>query len=413
MRERGLPAWIAKALTLALLAPGAGLAQSEVGTVADRQREILGTIDRQEAEHGTLADELVDPLTELALFYQEHGDYAPAAVAIERARQVIRVNRGLHTMDEALLIRMLIDSERALGNAAAEWDLEQQLLAMIRRNPDDPRTPSLLGEIAARRIDVLNRFIDGEFPPEIVLGCYFKDRGQRFNPYRTPISDSCQSGSQGTVVHAIRRESWEYYDEAIWLLVERGQLSSPTLRELEMDLVLSSYRFGDYPLGRESLRRLFAYETASAQPLPTRMLALTRMADWDLLFAWRNFWAVDAEPALDVYRHAYAKLERADTDPASLDAFFRPDVPVMIPDFLPNPLVTRASGSTGYIDVAFDIAPNGESENIEILDRAENATRADARGLERLIDDSRFRPQSADGLFDESTRVTVRYYLSD
>jgi hypothetical protein len=98
----------------------------------------------------------------------------------------------------------------------------------------------------------------------------------------------------------------------------------------------------------------------------------------------------------------------------SIDAVFSPLTPVVIPAFLPNPLVSKETPeSTGYIDVAFDVSKYGRSLRVEILDTTTNATNAAKDRLVRLILRSRFRPRVIDGQFGRTPPIVVRYYVNE
>jgi hypothetical protein len=62
----------------------------------------------------------------------------------------VRFNYGLKSLHQAPLIEQLIRNEEARGNDAVAWDLEQELLGLARRNPDDLRTVPIFHEIAQR-----------------------------------------------------------------------------------------------------------------------------------------------------------------------------------------------------------------------------------------------------------------------
>jgi hypothetical protein len=93
---------------------------------------------------------------------------------------------------------------------------------------------------------------------------------------------------------------------------------------------------------------------------------------------------------------------------------FSPKTPVVLPSFLPNPLVSEQTPeSKGYIDVAFEVSKYGKSEGIEIIGSTSNATDAAKRSLVRVIDRSTFRPRLTAGNVSEESPIVVRYYLDN
>jgi hypothetical protein len=390
----------------ALAAPCAGFSQPVLESAVndEQQRQTIEKIQDTQSAEGPNSASLIDPLAALGLLYRERGEHGLAAAALERAQGVVRFNYGLHSLDQAPLIEQLIRSEEARGNDAAAWDLEQELLDLARRSPDDLRTVPILHEIADKRMDVLRRYVAGEeFPPQIVLGCYYD-----VQPHNPDGPHSCQAGNKRDAIRSILTEAQNYYGAAINVFLRREFYSSDELREIEMELVRSSYRYGTYGVGADSLRRLLAYEVANSDPWLSRIDVLIQMADWDLLFENTN------ESALKIYKEAYQQLKKKGIAEASIEQLFSPKTPVVLPTFLPNPLVSvETQGATGFIDVAFDVTKYGESRRIKILDTRTKATDAAKDHLVRLIKRSRFRPRSTDGRFADSSRITVRYYLNE
>src|SRR5262245_23685945 len=161
-------------------------AEDVVTTVAEQ-------IDEIQSSQGINSPELIDLLTHLGLIFREQGDVDLAVAAFERARHVIRVNYGLFSFKEAPLVRQLVQIEEARGNAAAAWDLEHELIDMIYRRPGPrPGAASMLREIADKRRDLLERYSNGEFPPQMALGCYYTEPGAADGRQG---SKSCHSGS--------------------------------------------------------------------------------------------------------------------------------------------------------------------------------------------------------------------------
>ena len=408
--------------------PRTGLCEPDPESAADRQRELIERIEQEEAQNGANSEQLIGPLTALVLFYQEQGDHGPAIATIDQVRQLVRMHYGLHTLEEARLVQLSIASEAAIGDAKAVWDLEQEIVDFVRRHPDTPETVQMLGDLGDSRLEVLQQYEEGGFPPEIVLGCYYSKRPVYDNDVRQAVADellterpsssvdrttidvpnygNCRSGHRGDVVRGLSMEAWTYYDEAAQRLVAQESFSTDALREIEMKLVRSSYQYGYYSVGKRSLRRLAEHDAAD------RVDALVQLADWEQLFAENRRWAGRADSVIGMYEHTYAQLRTEGVEQASIDELFAPKLPVVLPAFLPNPLASEQTPeSAGFVDVAFDITSEGASDNIDILDTTTNATRAAEKDLVRVIKYSTFRPRSTDGRFEDSSRVVVRYYL--
>ena len=423
---------VAALLLAATVSPCIVRAQSAFEPVAgdEQQRQIIEQIAEEQAQNGPHSAALLGPLTALALIYEESEAYGLASAALDRALQVIRVNDGVHSLDQAPLLRQRIRHEEVRGDFARAWHLEQELLILAKRHPDDLRTVPIFREIADKRMDLLERYLAGELPPQLFLGCYYDATSQA-------LDKECDSGSRRGAARAMLADAQTNYEEAIAVMLRHGLYSSDELRELEMELIRSSdlvrdrkERSGEdlarvgsqknrtgtriaatplnyYYVGRESLGRLVSYEFKAAAPSMSRIDAIIRLADWDMLYSGHAL-------AQEGYEYAYAAMRELGAAQASLEEIFSPKVPVVLPTFLPNPLATVETETTrGFIDVAFEITKYGTSREVAILDATTNATDDDKDRLITLVRRSQFRPRVTDGQLAQTSPVVVRYYLKE
>jgi hypothetical protein len=378
--------------------PYAGFSQPQGESFDETQRQFIETIAQEQRQNGPFSENLLEPLTALSLLYEENGEHALAAVAAQRALQVLRVNRGLRTFDQAPLIQVFIRNEEARGNVAAAWDLEQNLLALVKRHPDDVRAIPILREIGDRRMALLERYLGGQSPPEIALGCYYQ--------FVDVEGGSCTSGNKHTVVQGILMDAWSSQLDAISVFLRHELYSSPELRELETQLLRSSFLYGNYGLGHASLRRLYGYDVANAAPPLTQLETLLQLADWDLLFG-------EIISAHEHYREAYELLEQQGTAAqASIERLFSPQQPIVLPTFLPSPLDVDAGDRDGFVVVAFDVTWHGNAKRVEILEANPEVTSEAKKRLVHLLSSTKFRPRIVAGDLPQSSRVVVRYDLS-
>ena len=379
------------------------LAQTNAPVTDDARAQLADTIARAQAQDGPYSRELIDPLRSLSLLYEETGQHDLAAAVIEQALQVIKANYGLRTLEQVPLIKQRIVSEETRGNFAAAWDLEQALLRLARANPDDSRARTVFHEIGDKRIDLLESYLGGEAPPQVIIGCFYEGW------QRSAGSGCSSSGTRSFAAQMILAAAQSNYLQAIRSLVREGLYSSEELRELELDLARSSYVYGGYvdggryQTGRSALSRLMTYSAATGEPILSRATALVQVADWDLVFEHRDL-------ALDTYEETYEFLQQQGVAQASIDELFSPETPVVLPAFLPNPLVAEEK-SAEHIDVAFEVTLFGFSRRIEVLGATDTVSKADKDDLVHLIQRSRFRPRVVNGELARASRVVVRYYL--
>jgi hypothetical protein len=467
---------IAGALFGCIIFPTDGFPQRELDLAStDAELQAVEQIEEIVARAGSNSPESIEPLTNLGLLYQAAGDYVLAIAAFERARDIVRVNYGFSSSEEARLLRQLVRTEEARDNHARAWGWEQDLLTLIRQQPDELWTAPILQEIAERKLDVLDRYLANEFPPEIILGCYYswprhdgvgRDGGEQ---------EDCTSGSRSDVVRAVITDAQTNYAEAVAVHLRNGDYASIELRDLEMGLVRTSdfirefnegrrprsmaqlqgidldgvdflkdpwkrwmdavVQLGNWPLprlsgpsaaaedaadeeddqiayitsfyrvGRQSLERQFSYQVAAGSTLD-QIDALIHIADWELLHS-RN------GAALQGYELAIDMLAELGVEGDKVEQFFAPSVPIVLPTFSTNPLISNAGDSRGYFDVAFDISRFGRSGNIQVLDTTTNASRVAQENLVELIRTSTFRPQLEDGRFHRRSAITLRYFLEE
>ena len=175
-----------------------------------------------------------------------------------------------------------------------------------------------------------------------------------------------------------------------------------------------AYELGAYRFWRRSLQRLLAYDAANGMPSIDRVDSLLKIADWDIVTTQalhtRDVW----DSALDTYEQAYAKLRNEGVDQESIRAMFAPEVPVVLPTFQPNPLASAETpGTTGYIDVTFEVTKFGRARRVEVLASSENASRDAEKVLVQRISRSVFRPRVIDGRVADAAPVMLRYYVNE
>jgi hypothetical protein len=330
--------------------------------------------------------------------------------AYEEARGVVRANHGLSSLEEAPLLEEIIRIEEAQGLVQEPWRHDHELLELANAHRDDLRAVDIYRLLGDKRLALLDRYLAGEFPPQLVLGCYYHRARVELTSLHS--EQNCSAGSRGALVRAVTFEALRYYAAAVETLTMNQQYSSAELHELEQRLVSGTYDIGAFSFGRRSLQRLLSYDVANGEPSLTRVDSLLRIADWDIVRTQMRHDRTTWDSAVDTYEQVYAKLRKDGVDEESIRHFFAPDVPVVLPTFRPNPLVSaRTSSARGHIDVAFEVTKFGRARRVEILDSTENASRDAERDLVQQISRSVFRPRVVDGRVADAARVEVRYYI--
>jgi hypothetical protein len=329
------------------------------------------------------------------------------------------------TLDDAPEIRQLIDEHRQQGDARAAWDLERTLLGLALRYPEDLRSARILRDIGDRRVDTLARYDAGEFVPDIVLGCYYNNSSQYADAVRRasqPLSSStpgvmddstCATGSRRIARQSLAAEAISMYVESARIMLRSEQVSGDEVREVLMKLLAISYRDSNYRIGRWGLESLLTYQEENSESWLAQARTLALLGDWDVLFS-QHFGTKYSVAAAATYEQALALLAEHDVAEDAVDSIFSPQVPVLLPAFLPNSLVSeQTADSMGYVDVSFEIEDSGKTSRVSVQDSSDNASRSAQRDLVNTIKHGRFRPIAANGRLLESAPVTVRYYIDE
>jgi len=355
------------------------------------------------------------------LWAQPTGILCTLLIAVSPAR--IRAQDG--SLAEAQVIQERIREERLLGNPEDAWYIEQDLLRLVVNNPDDVRSARILRDVGDYRIDILTRYDSGEFPPEIVLGCYYSSskqftamsqRGSRplaVGPGGDEGFTTCAAGSRRTARLGLAEEALLFYLESARILLRLEDADGDEVRELFMKLLETSYLTSNYRIGRQSLESLLSLQEAHSESWLTRAQTLAFMGDWDLLFA-EYFGTKYADSAAVSYARALSMLAEHGVAEDAVNSIFNPPTPVLLPAFAANRLISvKTAESTGHVDVSFEIRESGQSTRIKVLDSPVNAPRSAVRDLINTIKQGRFRPIAANGRLVESAPVTVRFYVGN
>ena len=394
-------AWLAAAACVAVgIGAAAGAADDEPSVSAEELLKIteplLTSIAEEEARNGPYSANLVEPLTALGLAYQENGEDVLALAVLDRALYLKRVNEGLFGMDQAPLLQRLIDSELAIGRVDSAEDLRGKLLELARRNRQDERGAAIFREAAELEADRYETYLREGLPPTFSIG--------------DPMAAQREAAAG---VWRARR----LYNEAIWALAANPRENRAELAELEKALARTYYLEASarnrwyqgaddplYGLGLMSYRRLVdsSVTTASPSAAVDYARALVELGDWSLLFS-RNGTAVKR------YAEAYDLLVQQRVSSESIDEFFPTATPVFLPAFAPPLEGVAYAGSTGYVDVDFEIGKYGQPRKVTIVAVAGDDAAAVSKQVAFAIGTGRFRPSPV----NEGVEYRLRYSLAD
>ena len=405
---------------------------------ADRTRteraiaEQLDLIHEQEVRDGIFSRDLAAELASLASLYQERGEHNVALGLLDRARQIIRVNDGLFTLDQAPMIRQAMASHEALEQHDGEEQSLDELLRLARRNPHDVRIAEIYGEIGDARVADVERFLRRETTPQLHISIGFGEPpgfggapgfggppgfGQPDASAGEPpgaIAFRALSGARLDYIRAIR---------AI-LTINTGSIDAPSLHGFEADLLKTYYLEAQYfrrfkyeqptranrdsvhQLGVNSYLRRIRYSEALRSPDIEIASELLELGDWHLWFGAR-------ELAFAAYRIARDMLVRDGATPAELTAFFSPTTATVLPAFAASFVDADAAAAyKGYVGVAIMLDGAGRSTRVDVTERSIEATDEIVQRLKKHVGKSVFRPRFENGDWLGEDRVSLRYYFT-
>ena len=238
------------------------LAQPELERVStDAAVQLADQIREIEAQDGPNSAELLEPLKGLALIQHENGAYDLALASVERARGIVSINYGLYSLEEVPLLRQAIRTREAWGDLTKAWELEQELLGLVARYPNDLQTAPVYLEVGAKRVDLVERYYHGEIPPQIILGCYYSGvpRLPGLSAGSLPQTN-CRAGSKGVAMGALRAEASSYYARAIRTILANDAYSNDDLKTLLAEILPATYSNDVYVGASTVYRRILDYE---------------------------------------------------------------------------------------------------------------------------------------------------------
>ncbi len=392
-------------------------------------------IKRREAEYGIYDAKTAEYLLSIGLLHQAAGNHSQAIGALARALQIQRVNDGLQSASQLIILEQLIKSHIASENWAEVDKNFHQLLWINRRNydPGDPRLLPVIDRVGRWKLKAYKDELLAENPVTTL-----QEAASLFTS-TIAILDKEYGAHAPLLVDALYGEALTNYQVAFQLLLTpldefHGRGSPDTLQTVCTPIRLPNGRMSQscrtirvpnpgYYAGRQqnknfsvatqvgkvgkSLKRIIAiHEANPTLPRQQHAMALVHLGDWNLLQNRRT-------TALRVYTQAYQLLAG---DPASEEKLQRLfGKPVSIPALhLPLPEVDKQldeEENKAYALATFDVSQSGTPKNITIIETHPPASKSASRKAKKSIKARRYRPRFVDGQPVETTGNRIRVLL--
>jgi tetratricopeptide (TPR) repeat protein len=378
----------------------------------DAIEQRLEAIRIVEARDGARSKELAEELLSLAALYREAGDHLLAIGTLERALDVVRINDGLHSLEQVPVIERLIENRVALGDYSGAAALDQSVLELVSRDPGDARVASILVAVADRQMEAVERFVEHGHRPQVGI-----TSGSSIGPAWDPrpaltgrrAALASLRGARGLYNAAIVIARRTGYDVAELFAIEDKLIRSLYAEVTHPDLYSSRIKsVGELPVYAPGEAILRAHIVNSASHRRTALAvarALLKLGDWQLLFSKNG-------TALETYQTAHDLLVREKVSPETIGELLTPAVPVALPLIEPSPDRggDDALAHRGYVDVSFVVSRYGRAKSVEALAASSDTPEEVVERARQHVWRSRFRPRFADGVPARDDRVAVRYY---
>jgi hypothetical protein len=368
--------------------------------------ELVESIAAEQEREGQFSIGLRGYLVSLASLYQELGDHVAAIATLEKTRQIVRVNSGLSSLDQAELALLEIESLEAIGERNLAALERNALLELARRHPTDLRVGAIYAAVADARVAAVERWLADRSERPIIFG-----------------SDRRESVRGGLTAAQLN------YVDALRATATNGSPGGPTIYELEHALMKTFYIQAQLPkvffgpdvtpyrarkmldeVGSSSYERRVKYSSLLRRPVTEIASYLIELGDWHLLFR-------EDEAGAAAYREARDVLIGAGASDEQIDALFMPGTTILVPVFAAQFVHSSAVLEyDGYFDVTIDLSAYGRSKGVRVTAQSSPAasrgtTAAIMARLERYIARAQFRPRFVNGERVDSHRVALRYYF--
>ena len=418
--------------------------------LADIQ-EYISAIGDKESEEGPYSEQLIQDLASVGLLQQQLEEHEQAIEFFERARNLSRINEGLDTLIQAPMIEGEIESLAALGRLQEADELQYGLLAIHQASygadaEEVVTAMHALGDwnlqaFLERSNIALN--IGRVNAAQYLANTNYNSVDQTANNNFTPET----SDPTNTPLYKLYLAQTNYL-EAINILIQNKNYTHPEILELERKFLTTAFlrthqenivyepdfylnrktsatgtrldtstqdrmNSPDFDSGLSSLKRSLSYISVNEQRTSRQVAeAMIEEADWHMLFERKRL-------GREKYEEAYAFFQQYPDMEAQIADYIYPDVPVVLPVFLPAPNSREKLGIGaddevkyfGYFDVSFSINRNGQARRVKFQGEGGEVTRNMEVRLAQYLKNVLFRPRfDRDGKLSND-EYNLRYYV--
>ena len=343
-------------------------------------RAFQDAIAQLESEGGAYAAGIPEQVLGLAQLLQQAGRHLEAADWLKRGVHVARISGGLYSREQIPLLRAQIESLLALEEYAAV-DERQRYLYRVERQALGQGLASanaLIRQGEWQRDAFLLGIDEAEMAPQrliIMWDVYRLALNQLIGVYGSN-KPQLEPALQGMLTSQYLLAGYRGYDQAA---AARNN-----------DLRLTAYTSEAYKRGKSVLRALMELHAANNGDDPAqRAQDLQRLGDW-------SWWFGNRREAMQPYGEAWDLAMSTDPSGDLARELFATPTPLLEIEGIES-LPEPTPEDSGELVFAFGVTNAGRVTDLERLRAPEVEDDDPIDKLERLVRNTRFRPQIADG----------------
>jgi len=418
---------------------------NEASATQQQLAEMTAAIAASDNETGAAADPKVEQLLQAGLLNARLQQHDAAIALLDRARTLSKITKGIDNTDQFPLMDALATSLAATARYEAADALQDEKLqlaeaafgenslemAMALQQVGDWNLQAFLQRsnitLSIPRMNMQLLMINGlnaassmqaaagsmqnttVFKLYLAKGNFLRSLGilNALKDYTNPALLETERKLLTTLFLSMHRENILY--EPDFYLSRRTAATGTRLDTSTQDRMNST----DYDEGIVSYQRALSYIDANRGRTAEQIAGtLLEEADWDLLFT-------RSDKAREKYQGSYDYFDRTPVIMERAGSLVYPEVPVVLPVFLPAPNSREKLGIGadepvsyfGYFDVSFGIGQNGSARRIKLLGQGGEVSDEMEVRLKEYLGKLTFRPRYKAGMLDEEP-LQLRYYVA-
>lgn len=368
-------------------------------------------ISNLESEEGVYGNGLVEKLASLGLSYQYLGQHNKAIEVFKRAIHVNRVNDGLYSEGQVQILQRQIASHIALGQWKDVSEKYGYLYWLNSQNygKDDPRMLSTFDQLSSWHL----RAYSMRFGKDRIANTEHLITAHKFIEHSIELleQDENRPDQEQKLIKELNELTltnylFATYQRGTTMRQNNGAVADPEVRNAA--ILIEHYISRSFRSGKDALDRVInIYANSETAPPWKVATAKVKMADWLFLFNKRA-------AAFDLYSEAYTILTENEENKHHLETTFGQPVALPKLDSLDSGHYTETDKgfydkSANYVLASFDVTPQGNASNIEIIEsKPENNVSARSQ-VKRSLRVAKFRPRFVQGqpIFTEKMKLRV------